>query len=135
MGINAMFLDACAIIYLIEANDEKSNRIRQLVSDYMERGTGDLLVSSLSILECLVLPKKQNDVKLLAEYEAFFASEGVQVIDISRTILYFAVDLRAKYKIRTPDALQLASALSRGVKFVSADKDLVKVAEVKIILL
>lgn len=32
-----MFLDACAIIYLIEGNDEKSNRIRQLVSDYLDK--------------------------------------------------------------------------------------------------
>lgn len=74
-------------------------------------------------------------MKLIEEYEAFFASEGVQIIDISRAVLYLAIDLRAKYSIRTPDALQLASALSRDVKFVSADKDLVKVTDCEIIML
>jgi predicted nucleic acid-binding protein len=65
----------------------------------------------------------------------FFASDGVQIIDISRITLYLAIDLRAKYNLRTPDALKLANALSRGVKFVSADKDLVKVADCEIIWL
>ena len=129
-----MFLDACAIIYLIEAKDAKSDLVRQLVSDYVNKDGASLFVSSLSILECLVLPKKSNDFELLAEYEDFFASDGVQVIDISRAVLYLAVDLRAKYKIRTPDALQLACAWSAGVKFVSSDRDLLKVEEVEIIL-
>lgn len=74
-------------------------------------------------------------MKLIEEYEAFFASEGVQIIDISRAVLYLAIDLHAKYNIRTPDALQLASALSRDVKFVSADKDLAKVTDCEIIML
>ena len=130
-----MLLDACAIIYLIEAKDKKSDSIRQLVGQDLDNEAGALFVSSLSILECLVLPKKHNDLKLLAEYEAFFASDRVQIIDISRVILYLAIDLRAKYNIRTPDALQLACALSQRVKFVSADKDLIKVEEVGIILL
>jgi predicted nucleic acid-binding protein len=134
-GTNFMFLDACAIIYLLENNDEKSNKVRQLVGNYLVAEESCVFVSSLSILECLVFPKKQANLRLIAEYEAFFAADNVVVIDISRDVVYLAVELRARYNLRTPDALQLACALKLKAKFVTADKDLFKVAEVEIITL
>ena len=130
-----MFLDACAIIYLLENNDEKSGKVRQLVSDYLTTEESCVFVSSLSILECLVFPKKQENLRLIAEYEAFFAADNVVVIDIRRDVIYLAVELRAKYNLRTPDALQLACALKLNINFVTAAKDLFKVAEVEIITL
>jgi predicted nucleic acid-binding protein len=134
-GNKPMLLDACAIIYLLEGSDEKSDKVRQLVTDYLAAGKSPVFVSSLSILECLVIPKKQANTRLIAEYEAFFAANHVQVIDVKRDIVYLAVDLRAKYNLRTPDALQLACALKQQVKFITGDKGLLKVEAVNVVIL
>jgi predicted nucleic acid-binding protein len=130
-----MFLDACAIIYLLEGNDEKHDKVKCLVADYLSTEKNSIFVSSLSILECLVLPKKQENTRLITEYETFFDANNVEVIDVSRDVVYLAVDLRAKYNLRTPDALQLACALKQQVKFITGDKDLLKVKEVDVVML
>ncbi len=56
-------------------------------------------------------------------------------MDISRDVIYLAVELRAKYALRTPDALQLACALQQQVSFVTGDKNLFKVAELVVMIL
>jgi len=135
MEIGFMFLDACAIIYLLEGKDEKSDKIRQLVDEHLAIDGNCLFVSSLSILECLSFPKKQENNQLVIEYESFFAATNVAVIDISRDVIYSAVELRAKYALRTPDALQLACALQWRATFVTGDKNLFKVAELVVMIL
>ncbi len=70
-----MFLDACAIIYLLEGNDEKSHKIRRLVNDHLAIDGNCLFVSSLSILECLSFPKKQGNAQLIVEYESFLQQQ------------------------------------------------------------
>jgi predicted nucleic acid-binding protein len=128
-----MFLDACVIIYLLEGTDEKSDKVRQLVAEYLTIEENYIFISSLSILECLVFPKKLENFVLISEYESFFAADNVMMIDISRDVVYLGLELRTKYNIRTPDALQLACAMKQQAKFMTADKDLFKVTEVEII--
>jgi predicted nucleic acid-binding protein len=46
------------------------------------------------------------------------------------------MDLRARYPVRTPDALQIAAALSNGCQaFLTNDKRLKPVSELKILVL
>jgi predicted nucleic acid-binding protein len=135
MEVAAMFLDACAIIYLLECHDQKGDTVRQWVNDYLAVDGRHLLVSSLSILECLSFPKKHANHRLISEYETFFATDQVSIIDISRNIVYLVVELRAKYALRTPDALQLACALQQQATFVTGDKELLKVTEVSVMIL
>ena len=61
-----LFLDACTIIYLLEAVDTRGDKIRNLVSAYLYRTKKPLMVSSLSLLECSVLPEREKNTSLLA---------------------------------------------------------------------
>jgi predicted nucleic acid-binding protein len=51
-------------------------------------------------------------------------------VDVDRTVARAAAQLRAKYNISPPDALQVAASLSFGAKaFLTNDKRLVKLQE------
>lgn len=88
-----MLLDACAIIYLLEGKDQKSDKIRQLINNYLTGKENCIFIFSLFILDCLSFPKKQSNNQLIAEYKSFFAASNVVVINIKRDIVYSAVEL------------------------------------------
>lgn len=60
----------------------------------------------------------------------------VGVLEIDQPMARRAADLRAKHGIRTPDALQIAAALSRGATgFVTNDEAVKRVQEIEVLLL
>jgi len=129
-----LFLDACAIIYLLEAADKRGDKVRSLVRTHVDTTNSPLLVSSLSLLESRVLPKRQGNIFLLNRYDSFFNSDEVYMIELSHEILHLATDLRANYTIRTPDAIQVACALHHNANFLTGDKRLRSIQELQIIL-
>jgi predicted nucleic acid-binding protein len=74
----------------------------------------------------LVVPYRSGQVGLAARYEALLTrSRGVRLVEIDRDQLRGAAQLRAFHRLRTPDALQLAAALShRCSAFVTNDRRL-----------
>jgi predicted nucleic acid-binding protein len=89
------------------------------------------------LLEILVKPKREGLTKVVADYRDLlltfpnlrFFPVGLQVSDLAST-------LRAKYSIRTPDAIQIATAITeRASVFITNDEQLKKVEEIKIVLL
>jgi len=53
-----LFLDACAIIYLIEAGSKQGETVRKRVTQHL-KNNGTLSVSRLSLLECRVMPLRR----------------------------------------------------------------------------
>jgi len=85
------------------------------------------VTSSLTLLEVLVVPFRAGNLALAERYEAYLSrSQRVRLMDIGRSQLRMAAQLRALHpSVRTPDALQLATALSAGCRtFVTNDRDL-----------
>ncbi len=130
-----LFLDACAIIYLLEAADKRGDKVRHLVRTHLDTTNSPLLVSSLSLLETRVLPKRDKNTALLTRYDSFFTSDEVYMVELSHDILHLATDLRANYSIRTPDAIQVACALHHHANFLTGDKRLRSIQELQIILI
>jgi len=128
-----LFLDACAIIYLLEATDERGNQVRNLVSSQLDNTNHPILVSSLSLVECRVLPQRVKNASLLARYDHFFMCDEVSLVELTHDILHLATDLRARYTIRIPDALQVACALSHHAHFVTGDQRLRSIQELRIL--
>jgi predicted nucleic acid-binding protein len=67
-------------------------------------------------------------------YESLFTeSAGVVVLDIDMDIARRAAELRAKYGVRTADAIHLATALAAGASaFVTTDRRLARVKEIEV---
>lgn len=63
-------------------------------------------------------------------------SENFALVPIDYAIAEQAADLRARYNLRTPDALQIAAALSAGCQaFATNDRQLQRVTELSIVIL
>jgi len=121
-----VFLDASAIIYLMEGDDSARSAVREALTTLRSRESSPVLgVSALSRLECRVRPLREKDDELLSRYERFFSDPGLIVITIDVNVLDHAAELRAKHGLRTPDALQAASMLATNSSgyFVTGDND------------
>jgi predicted nucleic acid-binding protein len=87
----------------------------------VDAGRLPAVTSSLTLLETLVVPYGANDSALTRRSEALLRnSRGLTLVDIDADLLRAAARLRARLRIRTPDALQLAGCTC----FVTHGRDL-----------
>jgi predicted nucleic acid-binding protein len=104
-----VYLDACVVIYLIEAVGAFSETAKR----FLERNLDAVLhVSPLVRLEVLIKPLRETDTKLVADYEDFLSAQ--YWLAINDQVVDRALRLRAQHGLRTPDALHLATALHYG---------------------
>lgn len=94
---------------------------------------GRLLTSQLSRLECRVKPLRAGDTALLATFDAFFTRARLVVAEVTAAVIDRATDLRARYGVKTPDAIHLASALETGADvFITGDAALARCTELPV---
>jgi predicted nucleic acid-binding protein len=91
----------------------------------------------VTLLEVLVVPYRVGNSVLAERYEALLTnSRGIRIEEITRDHLRSAAHLRAVTGVKTPDALQLVSALSAGcATFVTSDRRLPPMAGLKVLQL
>jgi len=107
MGL--IYLDACLLIYAIENHPVWAGVVRAALKSELD---ARLAVSPLIKMECLVKPLKTGDIAMQRRYEAGL-NEFVQ-LPMSETVFLQAAMLRARFGMKTPDALHLACAQHHG---------------------
>ncbi len=114
-----LFFDACVIIYLIEAEEPFYSKVRQLLHRIVDSHPDtSIAISRLSVLECLVRPLRHREDSTVELYRTFFAKQDLHIIELAPEVVEKALWLRVRYNLRTPDALQAASAMDLpGEKF------------------
>ncbi len=136
-GIN-VFLDACIIIYWAESGEPfYSKLLLQLDHIAKQYPEHNLVISRLSLLECLVKPIRDNSKKILSIYQDFFRNSQLTILEIDSVVIEIATQLRAQYNLRSPDAIQAASCLSMNKEhlFLTNDKQFNLVAELRTVML
>ncbi len=109
------FLDASALIYLIEGNEPFSGRVRSTMLELAHGHPGiGIAVSRLTWLECRVGPMKKGDAASLSAYDAFFARQDLVWVELTREVVELATVVRFRHGLHTPDALQAACCLQLG---------------------
>ena len=118
-------VDTAPFIYLIEQH-ERFGPIVMPLFEAAETGARSLVVSALTLLEVLVVPYRSGDLALAERYEQVLTrSRGLEMVELDRAVLRAAAQLRAIHGLRTPDAIQMAVALSRRCSvFVTNDRRL-----------
>jgi predicted nucleic acid-binding protein len=136
LGRGPVGVDSALFIYLIEEEPRYLPVIEPLFRAANE-GTRELVTSTLTLLEVLVVPYRAGNRALAQRYEALLTrSRGVRLIEISVDQLRAAAQLRAATNVKTPDALQLVAALTAGcTTFVTNDRRIPGVAGTRILQL
>jgi uncharacterized protein len=101
-----IYLDSCIVIYLIEGSPLYQSAVETELRTQQPTVT---VISDLVRLECKVGPLRSNDHAMLARFENFFASASIVLLGL--TEYDPAAELRAQYRLKTPDALHAAAAI------------------------
>jgi predicted nucleic acid-binding protein len=136
VGSGPVALDTAIFIYFVERHPEYVERVRPLFQK-ADSGDLELVTSALTLLEVLVVPYRVGDIPLAERYEAILTrGRGLRMVEIDRAQIRTAAQLRAMCGVRTPDALQLAAALSACcTAFVTNDRRLPTLPGLRIIQL
>lgn len=109
------FLDANALIYLIEGGEPVADRARRQLQMPITGKPGlRIAISRLSQLECRDGLLKSGDAQTLADYDAFFVRPDILWMELTPTVVGLATVVRARYDLMTPDVLQAACCLQLG---------------------
>jgi uncharacterized protein len=108
-----LFLDVNVVIYFIENPPLFGPKATARLAHSQAAGDS-WFVSHLTRMECLVGPLRAGNAGLLSNYNAFFASPLVHVVDVSAAVCDRAAAIRAAHRFAAIDALHLAAAVENG---------------------
>ncbi len=110
-------LDTTPLIYFIEENPVYLGTIEPFF-EAVDRGEFSVVTSVVTLLEVLVHPFRRGDIQLAHQYrDILLNTDGLTTVSVSHAIAEEAARLRAAHNIRTPDAIQMATALCEGALF------------------
>ena len=137
IGAGPLALDTVAFIYFIEEHPRYLPVLDPIFAA-IDEGRLAAIASSLTLMEVLVIPYRAGDTPLADRYEqALTRSRGLRLLDVDRAQLRAAAQLRALHpNLRTPDAIQMAAALSGGCSaLLTNDRDLPSVPGLRVLQL
>lgn len=126
-----VMVDTAPFIYVLESHPQFAD---QFVGLFEAAAAGDLTIalSTITLAEVLTGPFKAGQTALAKRFEK--ALSQYNVIPVSTPIAVLAAQLRAQYRLKLPDAIQLATGLDIGAAaFVTHDRDFSQVTGVEIL--
>lgn len=106
-------LDTAPLIYFIEEHPKYFDIVKPFF-EAIDAGKIRVVTSTVTLLEVLVHPLKNQNLKIAEEYREILLDSNLVLLDVSPVISEKAAQLRAQHNIRTPDAIQIATALNAG---------------------
>lgn len=120
-GHKRVLIDTCVWIYHLEEHPELGPPAAQVIES-LEEGRFRAVASELTLLELTVRPLQLGRQDVADDYEVLLDYfPHLELIPVSREILLDAAALRARQKLRTPDAIQLATGLRAGATLAVAN--------------
>lgn len=122
-------LDTAPLIYFIEKNQEFHPRVRPFFLA-MQRGDFEVVTSTMTVAEVMVHPIRHNDDALAATYRSILEEAAhLRTVPVTSEIAEAAARLRATRTIRTPDAIQAATAIVMKADFFLTNDTTLSVIE------
>lgn len=128
--------DTMVFIYHLEDHPTYAALTHSIFESW-ETGRNVGVTSAITVIEILIKPKREGKPAIAREYwELLTTFPNLQIVSIDLALADLASDLRAKYGMRTPDALQVAAVLSAGATgFITNDDQLKHLTELEVLLL
>ena len=110
-------LDTAPLIYFVEENPD----YLEIVDAFFEalaRGEFRVVTSIVTLVEVLVYPLRAGNTELAQQdRDILFNQENLVTVLVSPEIAELASQLRAVHNLRTPDAIQMATAIQEEASF------------------
>ncbi len=120
-----VLVDTAPWIYVLEDHPVFAPRFTGLF-EAAEQGRLQLALTTVTLAEVLAGPFKAKQTALAKRYEK--ALNHYQVVPLTAQVAALAAQLRVQYRLKFPDAVQLASALDLGAAaLVTHDRDFSRV--------
>lgn len=128
--------DTMVFIYHLEDHPTYAP-LTQVIFEAWEVGTTRGVTSMITLLEILVKPKREGHAQAARDYQEVLTTyPNLQLVDLDLRVADIASDLRAKYNLKTPDAIQVAATQSAGgTAFLTNDPSFRRVTEIEVLLL
>ena len=125
--------DTSIFIYHLEANPVYVDLAGEAFS-WLERLPNKAVTSTLTLTELLVHPYRESDEQRVNQYYGLLSSfPNLDWIAPDLAIADEAARLRARHRLRTPDALQVATAIRAGASaLLTNDTDTARVKDVEV---
>ena len=135
-GINRLAIESAPFIYLVEKRPNYFERMTAIVQ-YIREGKVEGFSSVITLTEVLSKPLQRGDQALVNGYRNMLIhSRHFQLVPVTASIAEHAAELRARYNLKTPDALQVAAALNIGCDaLLTNDFGLRRVTDLQILVL
>ena len=135
-GHRLVALDTSVWIYHFEGSTAYGRAADSVLEAVAQARIG-AVASELVLLELLVAPLKKGVQDTADEIElALLHFPNLQLAPVTRAVLVHAAEIRARYGLRTPDAIMLATAVESGATLaVTNDSAWRKVDEIEVVLL
>jgi len=124
-------LDTAIFIYHLEAHPQYQPLTQELLAG-IQAGRHAAIISMVTVMELTVRPWQVGRPAVAREYEALLVHfPHLTLADVTRDVARRAAQLRARYRLRPADALQVATALvHRATAFVTNDRRLARLEPV-----
>lgn len=94
------------------------------VFEAMDRDEFTVVTSMVTLLEVLVHPFRHSDVDLAQQYrDILLNTDHLTTVELSQDIAEEAACLRARHNLRTPDVIQLATAIHANASHFFTNDD------------
>lgn len=127
-------LDTAPLIFYIEDHPVYADRLEPFFQS-VRSGDITIVTSVLTLLEVLVHPLRRKDEALAHRYnDILLSSPNILTLPVDAAIAQLASELRSSARLKTPDAVQVATALSRSAAaFLTNDRDFHSVSALQVL--
>jgi len=126
-----ILLDSAPIIYFLEDHPKLAPRFQGLFEEHSS-GRIRFAVTTITIAEVLTGPLAAGDESLVRRYRGIL--ESWQVVSLDANIAESAARMRASFRLKLADAVQVASALAVNADaLVTYDRDFANVHSLRVI--
>lgn len=129
-------IDTMVFIYHFEDNALYTPFTRSLF-ELIEKGRTRGVTSTLTLMEILVKPKQLGDTAAVEDYKyALLNFPNLTLRSLDAEVAEKAAEIRARYNVRPPDAIQIATSIvEKTDAFITNDLKLKTIKETQIIVI
>ena len=122
---DSVYLDTAPIIYYVE-NILPYADLLEPVFQEIEAGRLRAITATMTLTETLVVPYRKKDWEIIKKLETLLINtSGLTILSLTPEIAREAAIIRSGSSVKTPDAIQLATARDNGIDyFLTNDKRL-----------